>query len=367
MKNKKWLYITIAVVLLLLAAAAGYKFFAQTEVPAAAVEVTEVEKRNLRSTVSATGTIRPMDSVEVSSKVTARIQKVLVKENDVVSAGQTVALLEGKDYEAKRDQAAYKLNNAYSRYKRMLYLYETGAVSQQDLDDATMEYNTAQSTLDQTESDLNEMVILAPIDGVVVGEPKSAGTMAVQGNSNPTVIMTIADLSKKQILAKVDETDIGAVKIGQTATFTVDSYTDRTFKAKVSSIAQTDITNSWNTRSVNSTSNSSSVIYYYVVLDVDDEYGVLLPAMTARVEINTAERNNVLTVPISALKSDTDGSYVMLSLPDGNSEKRYVVTGVYSDEYVEILEGLSEGDKVIKSFKTSSEGGGGRMPPHVKM
>ena len=80
MKNKKWLYITIAVVLLLLAAAAGYKFFAQTEVPAAAVEVTEVEKRNLRSTVSATGTIRPMDSVEVSSKVTARIQKVLVKE-----------------------------------------------------------------------------------------------------------------------------------------------------------------------------------------------------------------------------------------------------------------------------------------------
>ena len=204
-------------------------------------------------------------------------------------------------------------------------------------------------------------------------EPKTAGTMAVQGNSNPTVIMTIADLSRKQILAKVDETDIGSVRVGQKATFTVDTYTGRTFTATVSKISQTDATNSWNTNSSNSTSSSSSasVIYYYVVLDVDDPDNLLLPAMTARVEIVTDEKENALAVPISALKTDSTGSYVMVQLEgagkDGTSqEKRYVTTGIYSDEYVEILDGLSDGDRLAISYKSksgSSSGKGGMGGP----
>ena len=358
MRRKKT-YTTVAVVvILLLALFGGYKYFSGSdkEKNAASAEITEVKRMQIKSVVSATGTIRPVDSVEVSSKITARIKSVLVKENDKVKAGQTVAVLDGKDYEASNDQAAFKVVNAKSKYDRVAYLNSIGAKSQEELEDARYTYDAAASSLEKTQSDLSETIITAPMDGVVVGEPKSAGTMAVQGNSNPTVILTIADMSKKQILAKVDETDIGSVKVGQNATFTVDTYTGKTFTARVSKISQTDVTNSWNTNSSSSSSSSSSasVVYYYVVLDVDDPENLLLPAMTARVDIVTSEKDSALVVPISALKTDTKGSYVILNLPDGTKENRYVSTGIYSDEYVEIESGLTDGDKVVITYKAKS-------------
>ena len=318
---------------------------------AQAVETVAVQRMDIKSTVEATGTIRPVDSVEVSSKITARITSVLVKENDTVTAGQIVATLDGKDYEAKRDQAQYRVTNTRAKYNRMSYLESIGAKSKSDLEDAEYNYDTAQSTLEEANSDANETIITAPISGVVVGEPKTAGSMAVQGSDNPTVIMRIADLSKKQIKAKVDETDIGNIRIGQEATFTVDAYTDQKFTARVSKISQTDVSNSWDTSSSSSSSSSSaSVIYYYVTLDVDDPGNLLLPAMTARVVINTADRNNALVVPLSTLKTDAAGSYVLVLQEDGTQETRYVETGIYSDEYVEILSGLSEGERVVSTY-----------------
>ena len=353
----------IAIVVLAGCAFGGWKYYQgqQEAKQAAAVETTDVIRMDLKSTVSATGTIRPVDSVEVSSKVTARIQKVLVKENDTVTAGQTVALLDGKDYEAKRDQAQYKVTNTRAKYDRVSYLYGIGADTQEQLEDAQLNYDTAVSALSEAQSDMSEMTIQAPMSGVVIGEPKTAGTMAVQGSDNPTVIMRIADLSSKQIMAKIDETDIGNVKIGQDATFTVDTYTGKTFTAHVSKISQTDTSNSWDTSSSSSSSSSSStssasVIYYYVTLDVDDPDNELLPAMTARVEIDTANKPGALVVPISTLKTDTNGSYVVVKNPDGSQENRYVQTGIYSDEYVEILDGLSEGEQIVSTYtaKTGS-------------
>ena len=321
------------------------------EKTAQAVETVAVQRMDIKSTVEATGTIRPVDSVEVSSKITARINSVLVKENDVVTAGQVVATLDGKDYEAKRDQAQYRVTNTRAKYNRMSYLESIGAKSKSDLEDAEYNYDTAQSTLEEANSDASETIITAPISGVVVGEPKTAGTMAVQGSDNPTVIMRIADLSKKQIKAKVDETDIGNIRIGQEATFTVDAFTDKKFTARVSKISQTDVTNSWDTSSsTSSASSSTSVIYYYVTLDVDDPENLLLPAMTARVVINTADRNDALVVPLSTLKTDAAGSYVLVLQEDGTQETRYVETGIYSDEYVEILSGLSEGERVVSTY-----------------
>ncbi len=362
----------IAVLVLSAAAFGGWKYYQgqQQAKKAAAVETTEVVRMNMKSTVSATGTIRPVNSVEVSSKVTARIKQVLVKENEQVTAGQTVALLDGKDYEAKRDQAKFKVTNTKAKYDRVSYLYSIGANTQAELEDAALNYDTAVSALSEAESDMNEMTITAPMSGVVVGEPKTAGTMATQGSDNPTVIMRIADLSSKQIQAKVDETDIGSIKVGQTATFTVDTYTGRTFTARVANISQTDTSNSWDTKSSSSSSSSSaSVIYYYVTLDVDDPDNLLLPAMTARVEINTASKDDVLAVPISTLKTDSNGSYVIVKNPDGKQENRYVQTGIYSDEYVEIIDGLYEGEQVVstytakKSSATAKKQNGPGRPP----
>lgn len=360
MKIDKRIKIAIAVIILAACAYGGYHYYEgqQAAKQASSVETAQVTRMNLKSTVSATGTIKPVDSVEVSPKITARISQVLVKENDRVSAGQTVAILDGKDYEAQRDQAQFKVTNTQQELDRAQQLYDLGAGTKQDLDTAKFNYDTAESALEKAESDVAETVITAPMDGVVVGEPKSVGTMAVQGNSNPTVIMYIANTSTKQILAKVDETDIGQIQVGQDATFTVDTYTDKTFTAHVSKISQTDTSNTWNTTGSSSSgssssSSSASVIYYYVTLDVDDPGDELRLGMTARVDINTAEKPDAMVVPIAALKTNDKGSYVLRVNANGQSEQVPVTTGIYSDEYVEILSGLNVGDNVSITYNAS--------------
>ena len=349
-KLKKWAKIILVLVVVIIAIVAGYKYYAQKQEEAKkpVVNTAQVQYMSMKSIVSATGTIKPVESVEVSSKITARVKQVLVKENDTVTQGQTVALLDGKDYETQKEQAEFTLQNAKTIYDRTNYLYNIGAKSKEDLDNAQYNYDTAQSKLKEAESNLSETVIVSPMDGVVIGEPVTDGTMAVQGNSNPTVIMRIADLSRKQIFAKVDETDIGSVRIGQKATFTVDAYNGKTFTATVSKISQTDMDNSWNISNSSSSSSSSSaaVIYYSVTLDVDDPEGLLMPSMTARVEIETANKDSALAVPLSALKTDKNGTYVIVIKDDGTTENRYVETGIYGDEFVEIINGLSENEKV---------------------
>lgn len=349
-KLKKWAKIILVLVVVIIAIITGYKYYAQKQEEAKkpVVNTAQVQYMSMKSIVSATGTIKPVESVEVSSKITARVKQVLVKENDTVTQGQTVALLDGKDYETQKEQAEFTLQNAKTIYDRTNYLYNIGAKSKEDLDNAQYNYDTAQSKLEEAESNLSETVIVSPMDGVVIGEPVTDGTMAVQGNSNPTVIMRIADLSRKQIFAKVDETDIGSVRVGQKATFTVDAYNGKTFTATVSKISQTDMDNSWNISNSSSSSSSSSaaVIYYSVTLDVDDPEGLLMPSMTARVEIETANKDSALAVPLSALKTDKNGTYVIVIKDDGTTENRYVETGIYGDEFVEIINGLSENEKV---------------------
>ena len=133
MKIDKRLKIVIAAVILAACAFGGYTYYQsqQTAKQAKAIETADVVRKDLRSTVSATGTISPVDSVEVSPKITARISQVLVKENDKVTAGQTVAMLDGKDYEAKRDQAQYKVTNTKVEYDRAQQLYDLGAGTKQ--------------------------------------------------------------------------------------------------------------------------------------------------------------------------------------------------------------------------------------------
>lgn len=371
-KLKKWSKIIIPLVIGIVAVVGGYQYYTQKQQNEnkPILETATVQMMDMKSIVSATGTIKPVESVEVSSKITARVKQVLVKENDVVSQGQTVALLDGKDYETKREQAEFTLNNAKTVYDRISYLYNIGAKSKEDLDTAQYNYDTARSKLEEADSNLSETVIVSPMDGVVIGEPVTDGTMAVQGNSNPTVIMRIADLSKKQIIAKVDETDIGNVRVGQKATFTVDAYNGKTFTATVSKISQTDIDNSWNTSKASGNTSSAAVIYYSVTLDVDDPEKLLMPSMTARVEIETANKTDAVAVPLSALKTDKQGVYVIVVKEDSTTENRYVQTGIYGDEFVEITDGLVIDEKVdITMAKKQPQNDGrnerrGRPPMH---
>ncbi len=368
----------IFLVLILIAAlAGGYYYYDQQKQAAEVVtyDTAPVERMDLVKTVSATGTVQPRDSVEVSSKITARIKEVLVEENDEVRAGQTVAILDGKDFEAKRDQARFRLTNAEQKLTRIKRLYDIGAKSREELEDAEYEYDTAKSLLEETESDVAETVIVAPMDGVVVGEPKTAGSMATQGSDNPTVIMRIADLSEKQIKAKVDETDIGSVRVDEAATFTVDAYPEEKFDAYVTKISQTDTANSWDVDKSSSSTSSNSVIYYYVTLSAPDPNNKLLPAMTARLDIIVGEVKNALCVPIAALKTDNQGSYVEKITHDDKTksdvaERVYVSAGLYGEEYVEIAVekgSLLDGDEVSVSYeaeaKKASQASQRRMGP----
>ena len=371
------------VLILIIGAAVGYNFYNDTikTEEKTVYDTAKVIRMDLTKTVSATGTVQPKNSVEVSSKITARVKEVLVDENQQVTAGQIVAILDGKDYEATRDQAKFALTNALQKLNRIEHLYNIGAKSREEFEDAQYNYDKAKTDLEKAESNVNETVITAPMDGVVVGEPLSAGSMAVQGNSNPTVILRIADLSEKLVKAKVDETDIGSIRVGERANFTVDAFPDEKFSATVTKISQTDTANTWNSGTSSSSSSSSStsnsVIYYYVTFSAPDEKNLLLPAMTARLDIIVGQSKNALCVPIEAVKTDGKGSYVEKITVDerGNqsAEKVYLTLGLYGEEFVEVsTDQLKAGDDISVTYqaaekKSSSNnnrrGGIGGPPP----
>ncbi len=377
----KWKILIAAA--LIIGAAFGYKFYSDTVEEAAAptYETEKVVRMDLTKTVSATGTIQPKNSVEVSSKITARVKEILVEENQQVTAGQVVAILDGRDFEATRDQAQFTLTNYAQKLKRIERLYNIGAKSKEELEDAQYNYDRAKSELEKAESNVNETVITAPMDGVVVGEPISAGSMAVQGNSNPTVILRIADLSEKLVKAKVDETDIGSIRVGERANFTVDAFPDEKFSATVNKISQTDTNNSWDSsnssNSNSSSSSSNSVIYYYVTFHAPDPKNLLLPAMTARLDIIVGQAQNALCVPIEAIKTDAQGSYVEKITKDergkDTAEKVYLTLGMYGEEYVQVTtDKLKAGDDISVTYqaaKTSTQNnnrrGGMGGPPRM--
>lgn len=350
MQIKKIKWISVFVVIAACIGGGGYYYYNTGKpVSSAVTQTTVVERGKITSSVSATGTIKPVNSVDISSKVTARLKQVMFKENDTVKAGQTVATLDSTTLQTTLEQAKYKVTNTEAKYKRLQYLNSIGAKSDQDLEDALLDYQTAVSTYEGDQANVNDTIIVSPMDGVVIGEPKTVGTMVTAGVTSPTVIMTVADMSTKQINAKVDETDIGKVKVGQKATFTVDAYTGKTFTATVSNISQTDVSSTWS-----SSTSTTTVIYYSVTLDIDDPENLLKPAMTARVNINIAEKNDALMIPLSALKTNNDGQYVVVVTPEGKTENRNVTVGLYSDDKVEIIDGLSEGDKLSISYTKST-------------
>ncbi len=330
LQRKKLLALLLA---LLLAAAGARVYYKQVNTPAATETVAAVGRGDIRATVSATGTISAVNSVDISSRVTGLISEVRVKENDIVKAGQILVVLDDTALRAQLAQYQAQLANYAATYERSKKLTAIGAQSTQQLDSDRTNYLVSQSTYDNFVSQLDYYVIKAPIDGMVVGTPTPAGQTVAQGISSPQVIMTVADLSKMKIKVMVDESDIGNIKPGQTVTFTVDAYADKTFAGKINLIS----------RSATTTSN---VVYYPVYVEVTSPEGLLYPSMTARVTINVGESKNALLVPLSAVKEENGQKYVRVSV-GGKQQSTPVQTGLSDDENIEIVKGLSDGDQII--------------------
>lgn len=329
-RYKWWL---IAGVVLAVAAKAALTLYDGKTPQSVQGQTVAVERGDIAAVVSATGTVKPVNMVDISSKITGLIKSVKVNENDYVKAGQVLLELDDTHLGAQVAQAQARLTNAQSNYARNQSLNEAGAVSDQQLQAAETDYYVAKAAYEDSVSQLDDTVIKAPIDGRVIGKPIPAGQTVAPGVSSPMVLMTIADISKIQVETQIDESDIGQVKIGQPATFTVDAYPGQTFTGVVVNVSD-------------KATVQQNVVYYNVLIDVTAANDLLKPNMTARVSVNVGESKNTLTVPLSAVKSANGQQYVSVS-HNGQLQNVPVTTGLISDDKVEITSGLSENDAII--------------------
>lgn len=353
LQYKKMMIVAVAVIV---ATAGGLYLYKGKPVQVTVGPTVKVERGDVASVVSATGTISPVNMVDVSSKISALIKDMKVKENDQVIVGQVLVTLDDTHLQALVAQAQARLSNAASIYHRTQRLNDIGSVSNQALDTSRSDYSVAQAAYDDAVSQLNETVIRSPINGQVIGKPIPAGQSVSANASSPMVILTVADMSTMQIETQVDESDIGKIKVGQKVTFTVDAYPTKTFSGVVSNVSQ-------------KATVVSNVVYYKVLVNVDTTDNLLKPTMTARVSINIAESKNALFVPMAAVKANNGQQYVMV-VQNGKPQNTLVTTGIVGDNKIEIVSGVTEGDQVlasqVKSQATSgaqgNRGGGGMIP-----
>jgi HlyD family secretion protein len=273
----------------------------------------------------------------------------------MVKSGQTLILLDDTEIRAQVNQTRATLMNAAANFERSKQLAAIGGESMQQLDADRTAKEVAQGSYDNLAAQLDDTVIRAPIDGMVIGKPIPAGQTVSPGISTPMVLLTVADLSVMQVWALVDETDIGGVKLGQKVDFTVDAHPGKTFTGVVSLISQSAVI-------------QQNVVYYTVYIDVDSPQGMLFPTMTARLTINTGESKNALIVPLSAVKENKGQKYVQVMV-DGKPQSVQVQLGLADDEKVEILSGINEGDQIVlptakpQAGASSSTGGSSGSNP----
>ncbi|MDR0548373.1 MAG: efflux RND transporter periplasmic adaptor subunit [Deltaproteobacteria bacterium] len=262
----------------------------------------KVTKSQLRMAVSATGALNPVRLVSVGTQVSGTIRELKVDFNDEVKAGDLMVVLDDDLFQAKVSMSKANVKTAEAqrrlaqiKYDRLVKLRQAGATPQEELDTAKANLDIADAGLEQQKAALNQDVynlnntrIAAPIDGVIINRAVDVGQTVAASFQTPTLIDIAGDLTQMQINASFAEADIGRLKPGLAASFTVDAYPGQTFKGVLRQIR------------LNPT-NTSNVVTYDVVVDVANPDGRLLPGMTAYVDIELYREDNVLLVPNVAL------------------------------------------------------------------
>ncbi len=309
-----------------------------------------VTKRDIGSSVLATGIIKPMVGAEVrvGSRVSGLVKSLHANVSDYVKKGQIIAELEPSELEAKYNQSLASLQNARANFEyakldfeRQKSLHKQNFISQNQLDlaEKTFEINKAQleqaqANLDFAKVQLEYTKITAPISGIVASVSTQKGETVAASFAAPTFV-TIIDLARLEVWAYVDATDIGRIKENQSATFTVDTYSDIDFEGVVTAIYPKAVI-------------QDNVVNYVTTLKITDfKEKILRPEMTVTVTIYLEKKENVLTVPNKAIKRDQGKTVVTVLDNNGNMDQRIVKTGYSSNGYIEILEGVREGEKVV--------------------
>ena len=321
----------------------------------------EVDRNNITSLITSSGTINPLKTIEVGSLVSGYAKNIFVDYNTEVKKGDPLLEIDPSTLgtELKRAQADKKkadadFNLTNSVYNANRELYDKRLISKEEFDDSRSKYLSALASLDQskatieiTESNLRNTTIRSPIDGIVLSRNINTGENVVP-NSKPLFLIS-QDLSSMRIDTNVSEADIGKIQNGQRAFFTVDAYPNQTFEGVVSQIRNEPITN-------------NNVVTYNVVVSIGNKEDKLKPGMTAEVKITVAEEKDVKRVPTSALRFippssaniesnsvETNNSpHVWVLGKNGQIKAVLVKPGVGDSRYTEIAEGdLKEGDEVI--------------------
>jgi len=382
-----WTKTKIAVVVVLLAAAGAVVFWPNG--PKVQYETAKIARGNLTVTVSATGTLQPNTKVDVGTEVSGKVETLLVDSNDPVKKGQLMAVINTDTVEAQLAQFRATLAQAraslataratvqQNEAKRARYrtLQATGAASTQDMQTADADYaravasvaeaegkiQAAQAQVSNTQTQIGKAQVTSPIDGVVLSRAVSVG-QTVQASFSAPVLYTLAsDLSVMQLSVDIDEADIGMVKEGQKATFTVDAFPNRKFDARLVTL-------------YNSSKTTNNVVTFPGSLLVDNRSLLLRPGLTATAEILVAEMKNILLVPNAALRftpppAAFDGKPppAAAKAPDGKTggriwvqanakakpEARELILGRSDGVSTEVLSGkLAVGETVLTDIKS---------------
>ena len=334
----------------------------------------EAAKQDIVNSVTATGTIEPVTSVDVGTQVSGVISKLYVDYNSVVKAGQVIAELDRTNLMSELSSAQASLKSAQSEldyqktnYERYKALYDKGLISANDFEQARLSYVQAQQrTRQQKESvkkaqtNLGYATITSPIDGVVLSKEVEEGQTVASSFSTPTLFKIARDLTDMRVIADVDEADIGDVKEGQRETFTVDAFPDDTFEGQVTQVRQEATT-------------ESNVVTYEVVISAPNDDLKLKPGLTANVVIFTMEAKDVLAVPSKALRftpreamlnsdetiTDTDAKEKAWVKEGSNLKAVAVETGMTNGTLTQITKGLKPGTHVlteVNAMQVEAEG-----------
>lgn len=334
-----------------------------------------VAPANIMNSITATGTIEPVTSVTVGTQVSGIVSKLFVDYNSVVKKGQVIAELDKTNLMSQLNTAKTQLATAQSQlnyqtanYKRYKTLFEKGLVAADDFDNAKLSYTqakeqvaSAKEEVQRAQTNLGYATITSPIDGVVLSKSVEEGQTVAASFSTPELFTIAQDLTNMQVVADVDEADIGDVKEGERVTFTVDAYPDDTFEGEVKQVRQEATT-------------TNNVVTYEVVISAPNADLKLKPGLTANVTIYTAERKGVLSVPSKALRftpqKETVGKMKIVDVAnaknkvwtiEGNSIVAHKVNiGMTDGTNTQIVGGIAEGTKVVTGLKVT--GGEEKMP-----
>ena len=379
---KKIVTIIIAIAVIV----GAFFFFRSGDKKVTTYETVELKKGSINNTVTATGTIEPITKVDVGTQVSGTISHIYVDYNSVVTKGQLLAELDRKLLEAELKSEMANLKSSKSEFeyqdknfKRLHQLHEKNLISETEYEEALYQYEKAQqayekaqATLVKAQSNLDYATIYSPIDGVVLSREGEEGQTFAASFETPTMFTIANDLRKMQVIADVDEADIGQVLEGQRVTFTVDAFPDDTFEGDVTQVRLNPTT-------------ESNVVTYEVVIDAPNPELKLKPGLTANITVYTMEKNDILLAPLKAFRFtpeiDPENPQTTLAPQTGKGEKvvwlqtaegivpKVIKVGVSDGIYTEVKEGIQEGSRLIvgvqRNKKIVPQGGNEESNPFM--